>query len=77
MKKYATSVGDRMMYSFDITHNLGTRDVVVQAHRNEDPYDVVGVDIFIKDENTVTVSIGVVVGVPPVDLDALRVVVIG
>jgi hypothetical protein len=77
MKKYAASVGNLALYSFDVTHNLGTRDVIVQAHNSKDPYEVVDVDMYIKDENTVTISVGAVVGVPPIDVNALRVVVIG
>jgi hypothetical protein len=77
MRKFAASIGDNVLTSFDVAHNLGTRDVIVQVRRNVDPYDVVDVDIAIKGEDVITVSVNVVMGIPPIDPDALRVVVIG
>jgi hypothetical protein len=54
-KKAAASVGDTTSTSFQITHNLGTRDVVVNIYDNAS-FDTVEADVVRTDANNVTVS---------------------
>ena len=56
--KVAINVGNGAATSFAITHNLGTRDVVVNVYDNA-TYDTVEVDVVRTDTNTVTVSFAV------------------
>lgn len=44
-KKYQANVGDGSATQFTVTHNLNTRDVLVQVIRNSAPYDSVIVDM--------------------------------
>lgn len=53
--KVAADVGDTIATSFQITHNLGTRDVVVNIYDNAS-YDTVEADVVRTDANNVTVS---------------------
>ena len=69
--KVAINVGNGAATSFAITHNLGTRDVVVNVYDNA-TYDTVEVDVVRTDTNTVTVSFAVA----PAS-NAYRVVIIG
>ena len=39
-----------------LTHNLGTRDVMVQAYRNESPYDTVELSVERNSTSQVTLS---------------------
>lgn len=59
VKKYATDFGDGSATSFTITHNLGTRDVVVSIHRNSGNYDEVLADVEKSTANTVTIKTAV------------------
>lgn len=43
--RYATLVGDGSNTEYTITHNLGTRDVLVEVYRNSGDYDTVLVDV--------------------------------
>ncbi len=43
--KFAADVGDGTNVQIDVTHNLGTRDVVVGVYRNAAPYDEVIPDV--------------------------------
>lgn len=70
-KKASTNVGNGAATSFAISHNLGTRDVVVNVYDNT-TYDTVEVDVVRTDTNTVTVSFAVAPG-----SNAYRVVIIG
>ena len=70
-KKASTSVGNNAATSFAISHNLGTRDVVVNVYDNA-TYDTVEVDVVRTDANTVTVSFAQATGT-----NAYRVVIIG
>lgn len=54
-KKYAASIGNGVLTSIAVTHNLGTRDVQVQVYDNA-TYDTVETDVVRTDTNTVTVS---------------------
>lgn len=70
-KKVSANVGNGTNTSFAITHNLGTRDVVVNVYDNS-AYDTVEVDVVRTDTNTVTVTFA---SAPATD--AYRVVVVG
>lgn len=52
---FAASVGNGTLTSIAVTHNLGTRDVIVQLYDNT-TYDTVFVDVFRTDANTVTLT---------------------
>ena len=54
-RKYATAVGNGSLTSIPVTHNLGTRDVVVSVY-NATSYEEVLVDNVRTDANTVTLS---------------------
>jgi hypothetical protein len=70
-KKFSASVGNGALTSIGVTHNLGTRDVVVNVYDNA-TYDTVEVDVVRTDTNTVTVSFATAPST-----NAYRVVVIG
>lgn len=70
-KKYSVSVGDGLLTSIPVTHNLGTRDVQVQVYDNA-TYDTVECDVVRTSTSVVTVSFSQAPAT-----DALRVVVIG
>lgn len=72
MTRYATSVGDTTNTSFTVTHNLGTRDVIVQVREVASPYAVVIADVAATTTNTVTVEFATAP-----TTDQYRVVVIG
>lgn len=55
-KRYATDLGDGSATQFTVTHNLNTRDVVVQVRRTSGNYDVVLVDVDVLTVNTVRVT---------------------
>ena len=56
LKKYSTSItGDASKTSFTVTHNLGTRDAVIQVYDNS-TYDEVMVDITRATTNTATIA---------------------
>ena len=55
-RKYVEVVGDASNTSFDVVHNLGTRDVTVMVRENNAEYNVVETDILMKDANTVTIA---------------------
>ena len=56
LDKVSASVGDGTTLSYTVTHNLNTRDVLVQVLRVASPYDVVIADIAAATANTVTVT---------------------
>lgn len=70
-KKVSANVGNGTNTSFAITHNLGTRDVVVNVYDNS-LYDTVETDVIRTDNNTVTITFTVAPAV-----DAYRVVIVG
>jgi hypothetical protein len=70
-KKVSTNIGNGTNTSFAITHNLGTRDVVVNVYDNS-AYDTVEVDVVRTDSNTVTITF---TSAPATD--AYRVVIVG
>lgn len=52
--RYATDIGDSTNTDIVITHNLGTRDAIVQVRETGSPYEQVGVDIEYTTTNSVT-----------------------
>lgn len=67
---FAQSVGDGVATSFNVDHNLGTADVLVQVFRNSD-----GVSEFTDVARTTVNRVVIDFGLPPA-LNAYRVVVI-
>jgi hypothetical protein len=55
---YAATIGDGSATSFTVTHNLGTRDVLVGLREVNSPYDHVGVQVSSTTTNTVTLTFG-------------------
>lgn len=55
VQTYATLVGDGAATSYAVTHNLGTRDVIVQVY-DAATYDEVGVGVVRTSTTAVTVS---------------------
>lgn len=55
-RKYAVAVGNTSSVSFNVTHSLGTRDVVVAVFQTGSPYSLVMCDVTATDTNTVTVT---------------------
>lgn len=70
--KYKEVIGDGVATEHTISHELGTRDVVVSIRRNVAPYDVVMADIEIVDDNSVLIRTAT-----PMASEAFKVVVIG
>lgn len=59
VSKYAANVGDGSATSYTITHNLGTRDVVVSVYDNSAPYAEVICDVQHSTTNTITLLFSV------------------
>ena len=59
--KYAASVGDGAATSYTVTHNLGTRDVIVSVYDNSSPYAEVMCDV----QHTSTTAITLLFSVAP------------
>ena len=55
--RYKASIGDGSSTSIAVTHNLGTRDVIVQLYDNSS-YDTVFADVVRNTTNQVTISFG-------------------
>lgn len=58
-RKYAANVGNNVLTSIAITHNLGTRDVSVSVAESASPYSKVECDVEMTDTNTVTLKFAV------------------
>jgi hypothetical protein len=52
---YATNIGNGTATSYVVTHNLGTRDVIVQLYDNSS-YDTVRADVVRNTTNQVTIT---------------------
>jgi len=57
-KKYAGNVGDGSNTTFTITHNLNSRDIIVQV-QDASSYAIVETEVIAKTVNTVEVSFNV------------------
>lgn len=68
---YKASFGDGSNTSYTITHNLGTRDVIVQIYRNSGDYDQVEMDV----QHTSTTAVTIVASAAP-STNQFRVVII-
>ena len=71
-KKYSTTIGDATSTSYDVTHNLGTQDVVVTIREAASPFNVVMADVRVTDTNKIQVLFGSAPGA-----SAYRVTVVG
>ena len=71
-RKYVEVIGDASGTSFDVVHNLGTRDITVMVRENNAEYNVVETDVLMKDGNTVTIGF---TDAPA--LNAYKVIIIG
>ena len=58
IRKYSTSIGNSASTQFSVTHNLGTRDVLVQVYDNT-TYETVEVYVERTTSNTVTLQFAV------------------
>jgi hypothetical protein len=59
VSKYATNVGDGTATSYTITHNLGTRDVIVSVYEGSGSYAEVVCDVNHATTNTITLLFSV------------------
>ena len=59
VSKYATNVGDASATSYTITHNLGTRDVIVSVYEGSGSYAEVICDVNHATTNTITLLFSV------------------
>lgn len=71
-RKYSVSVGDGSAISYTVTHNLGTKDVLVQIYDNSSPYAEVVADVEHTSTSAVTVKFATAPG-----SSQYRVVVLG
>lgn len=71
-RKFVSVIGDASNVSFDIVHNMNTRDLTVQVRENNADYNLVETDVAFKDVNTVTVSFTVAP-----DANAYKVIIVG
>jgi len=56
IRKYTTTIGDGSATQFDVTHNFGTRDVIVQVYRTSGNYDQVYCDVKAITTNAVRLN---------------------
>lgn len=61
VRKYAANVGDGVATSYTISHNLGTKDVIVSVYDNSSPYAEVICDV----QHTSTTAITLLFSVAP------------
>jgi len=67
---FVANIGNNSATSYAITHNLGTRDVMVQVYRNESPYDNISVQVDRTSTSQITLST-----VEPLDTNEARVLI--
>jgi hypothetical protein len=71
-RKFVSVIGDASNRSFDVVHNMNTRDLTVQVRENNADYNLVETDVAFKDANTVTISFTVAP-----DANAYKVIIVG
>ena len=71
-RKAVFTIGDSSNTSFDVVHNLGTRDITISVRENNAEYNLVETDVKFKDLNTVTIGF-----TDAPDLNAYKVVIVG
>ena len=64
------NIGNASATTYAVTHNLGTRDIMVQCYRNESPYDNVELQVDRTSTSVVTLS-----SVEPLGTNELRVLI--
>lgn len=69
---YASNVGNGSSTSFLITHNLDSRDIMVQVRRNTSPYDQIDCAVEFTSTNSVTLTFA---SAPATD--EFRVIIVG
>jgi len=67
---FTANIGNGVATTYAITHNLGTRDVMVQAYRNSSPYD--SVELTVERTSTSVVTLETV---DPLSTDEVRVMI--
>ena len=67
---FTANIGNGVATTYAITHNLGTRDVMVQAYRNSSPYD--SVELTVERTSTSVVTLETV---SPLTTDEVRVMI--
>lgn len=70
--KFSATIGDGTATQYDVVHNLGTRDVMVEVYQNASPWGTILVDAARFDANTARINFAVAPAV-----NAYRVVVLG
>lgn len=55
-RKLAQAIGDGSATQFDVTHNFGTRDVVVEVYRNSGNYDTIQATVSRPTVNAVRIN---------------------
>jgi hypothetical protein len=64
------NIGNNSATTYTVTHNLGTRDVMVQIYRNESPFDDLGCGVERTSTSAITIST-----VDPLDTNEARVLI--
>lgn len=57
--KHVTSIGNGSSTSITVTHNLGTRWVLVRVYDNSSPYEEIACTVRVTSTNTCTLIFGV------------------
>ena len=70
--KYTTTIGDGTSNSYVVTHNLNTKNVIVEVYTNSNFYETVIASVLRNSNNQITLSFA-----GPVDLNSYNVVIIG
>jgi hypothetical protein len=55
-RKYATTIGDGAATSYEVTHNLGTKDVTVQIFENNADYNQIEADVQHTSDSVTTIK---------------------
>jgi hypothetical protein len=59
VRKYAENVGDGSATTWNVDHDLGTRDVTVMVYRAASPWDMIICDVEMLDTNNITLNFAV------------------